>query len=105
AATVRQTLQFDVALAPFCLNGAFPVVIAEGRKTVQATLTLAVGADGRPTGTLAAGAETFALTGTQSAKKGVLVVTLNGSIAGGATLKLVGRSKGLALKGAVLGTL
>ncbi len=105
AATSQETLQFDVALAPFCLSGTFRAVIADGKNQVQATVALQVDSSGKPTGTLTAGADVFTLTGTQTVKKGVLSVVLNGKTSGGATIRLSGKSKGLTLTGSASGTL
>jgi hypothetical protein len=105
AATVQETLQFDVALAPFCLNGTFPVALVVGKTPGPTTITLQVDATGKLTGTFPFNGDTYSLTGTQSVAKGVMSLALTGvgTTDPNAKIRLAGKSKGSTIKGALSG--
>jgi uncharacterized protein (DUF1800 family) len=86
---------FEVVLAPFCIDGDFPLRIVTDAGFEDGTLTLTTSASGKLTGTLALGSETLPVKGKVkyrsgghsvklTVKRGKKTLSLKGSLAGNA---------------------
>jgi len=100
--------EFEVTLAPSCLDGTFPVTVDTAEGSVAGAATLTTDAKGRLLGTLSLGGSEFAVTGkvkfrdtvsklTLAAKSGKDRIDFKGELSGGA---FAGTTKG---KGSVVG--